>query len=100
MPYGLRVAPHALLYAAPIGRLARRPLGLGWRSSAGARRAHEGKAATEQEMSFAIRVHAYGGPEVLTWEEVTVPEPGPGQAKIRQHAVGLNFIDVYHRNGL
>ncbi len=51
-------------------------------------------------MSFAIRVHAYGGPEVLTWEEVTVPAPGPGQAKIRHHAVGLNFIDTYHRTGL
>jgi NADPH:quinone reductase len=57
-------------------------------------------ATTEHNMSFAIQVHAYGGPEVLTWDEVTVPEPGPGQAKISQHAVGLNFIDTYHRNGL
>jgi NADPH2:quinone reductase len=51
-------------------------------------------------MSHAIRVHEYGGPEVLKWEEVDVPAPGPGQAKIRQHSVGLNFIDVYHRTGL
>jgi NADPH2:quinone reductase len=51
-------------------------------------------------MSFSMRVHAYGGPEVLTWEQVTVPEPGPGQAKIAHHAVGLNFIDTYHRSGL
>jgi NADPH2:quinone reductase len=51
-------------------------------------------------MSFAIRVHAYGGPEVLTWEQVDVPAPGPGQAKIRHKAVGLNFIDTYHRSGL
>lgn len=51
-------------------------------------------------MTNAIRVHAYGGPEVLQWEAVTVGEPGPGQAKIRQHAVGLNYIDVYHRTGL
>lgn len=51
-------------------------------------------------MSFSIRVHAYGGPDVLKWEDVGVPEPGPGQAKIRHAAVGLNYIDVYHRTGL
>lgn len=51
-------------------------------------------------MPHAIRVHAYGGPEVLQWEEADVGEPGPGQVKLRQHAVGLNFIDVYHRTGL
>jgi NADPH:quinone reductase len=51
-------------------------------------------------MPRAIRVHEVGGPEVLRWEEVDVGEPGPGQAKIRQEAAGLNFIDVYHRTGL
>ncbi len=51
-------------------------------------------------MNHAIRVHEYGGPEVLKWEEVEVPAPGPGQAKIRHEFVGLNFIDVYHRTGL
>jgi NADPH2:quinone reductase len=51
-------------------------------------------------MPHAIRVHAVGGPEVLKWEEVDVGEPGPGQARLRQEAAGLNFIDVYHRNGL
>jgi NADPH2:quinone reductase len=51
-------------------------------------------------MSYSMRVHEYGGPDVLKWENVTVPEPGPGQAKIRHHAVGLNFIDVYQRSGL
>ncbi len=51
-------------------------------------------------MPHAIRIHAYGGPEVLKWEEVEVGAPGPGQAKIRQHAAGINFIDVYHRTGL
>jgi NADPH2:quinone reductase len=51
-------------------------------------------------MPHAIRVHETGGPEVLKWEEVEIGEPGPGQAKIRQQAVGLNFIDVYHRTGL
>ena len=51
-------------------------------------------------MSKAIRIHKYGGPEVLQWEEVEVGEPGPGEARIRHHAVGLNYTDVYHRMGL
>ena len=51
-------------------------------------------------MTHAIRVHEYGGPEVLKWEEVEVGAPGPGQVKIKQTAVGLNYIDVYQRTGL
>lgn len=51
-------------------------------------------------MSKAIRIHQYGGPEALRWEEVEVSDPGPGQIRIRQGAVGLNYIDVYHRTGL
>ena len=51
-------------------------------------------------MTKAIRIHEHGGPEVMRWEEVTVGEPGPGQIRLRHHAVGLNFIDVYHRTGL
>jgi NADPH:quinone reductase len=51
-------------------------------------------------MVHAIRFHGTGGPEVLKWEEVDVAEPGPGQARLRQTAIGLNFIDVYHRTGL
>lgn len=51
-------------------------------------------------MPYAIRVKQTGGPEVLSWQEVEVDEPGPGQALIRQSAAGLNFIDVYHRTGL
>lgn len=51
-------------------------------------------------MTQAIRVHDYGGPEVLKWEEVEVGDPGPGEVKIRQTAVGLNFIDVYVRTSL
>lgn len=51
-------------------------------------------------MTKAIRIHETGGPEVLRWEEVEVGQPGPGQARIRQTAVGLNFIDIYHRTGL
>jgi NADPH2:quinone reductase len=51
-------------------------------------------------MSHAIRIHRTGGPDVLKWEEVDVGEPGPGQVKLRHEAIGLNFIDVYHRTGL
>jgi NADPH2:quinone reductase len=51
-------------------------------------------------MTKAIRVHEYGGPEVLKWKEVEVGEPGPGQIRIKQTAIGLNFIDVYGRTGL
>jgi NADPH2:quinone reductase len=51
-------------------------------------------------MVHAIRFHQPGGPEVMKWEEVEVGEPGPGQVRLRQTAVGLNFIDVYHRTGL
>ncbi len=51
-------------------------------------------------MTGAIRVHEVGGPEVMRYEEVEVGAPGPGQVRIRQTAVGLNFIDVYFRTGL
>jgi NADPH2:quinone reductase len=51
-------------------------------------------------MPKAIRIHEYGGPEVLRWEEVDVGDPGPGQLRVRHGAVGLNYIDVYHRTGL
>ena len=47
-----------------------------------------------------IRVHAYGGPEVLQVEEAEVPHAGPGQALLRIEAVGVNFVDIYHRTGL
>jgi NADPH2:quinone reductase len=51
-------------------------------------------------MVAAVRVHKHGGPEVLTYEQVEVGAPGPGQVKIKQHAAGLNFIDTYFRSGL
>ena len=51
-------------------------------------------------MSNAIRVHQFGGPEVMRHETVAMPAPGPGEALVRQTAVGLNFIDVYERTGL
>ena len=51
-------------------------------------------------MAHAIRLHKTGGPEVLSWEDVELPPPAQGEATVRHHAVGLNFIDTYHRTGL
>ncbi len=51
-------------------------------------------------MAKAIRIHRTGGPEVMQWEQVAVGEPGPDEVRLRHTAVGLNFIDVYHRTGL
>ncbi|MCG2576399.1 quinone oxidoreductase [Dechloromonas sp. XY25] len=51
-------------------------------------------------MPHAIRINQTGGPEVLAWEEVDLPAPAPGEATVRHHAVGLNYIDTYHRTGL
>ncbi len=48
----------------------------------------------------AIRVHKYGGPEVLTLEEVPIPEPKAGEARVKIEAIGVNFVDIYHRTGL
>jgi len=48
----------------------------------------------------AIRVHAYGGPDALRWEDVPLPVPAPHEILIRQEAVGVNFIDIYYRSGL
>lgn len=50
-------------------------------------------------MVHAIRIHEYGGPDALSWDEVDVGEPGAGQVRLRQTAVGLNYIDTYHRSG-
>lgn len=51
-------------------------------------------------MNKAIRIHATGGPQQLVWESLDPGQPGPGEALIRHEAIGLNFIDVYHRTGL
>ncbi len=51
-------------------------------------------------MPFAIRIHQTGGPDVMQWEEVAVGDPAPGEARVRHEAVGLNYIDTYHRTGL
>jgi len=51
-------------------------------------------------MPYAIRIHETGGPEKLRWEEVEVGNPGPGQVRVRNTAIGLNFVDTYQRSGL
>ena len=51
-------------------------------------------------MTNAIRVHKVGGPEVLTWEMIDLPKAGPGEVRLRHTAVGLNYLDTYHRSGL
>ena len=47
----------------------------------------------------AIRIHAHGGPDVLQWEEVDLPAPGPGEVRIRHTAIGVNFSDINVRRG-
>jgi len=51
-------------------------------------------------MPYAIRIYQSGGPEIMSWEEVEVGKPGPGEVRVRNTAVGLNYIDTYHRSGL
>jgi NADPH2:quinone reductase len=51
-------------------------------------------------MTKAIRIHTNGGPEVMLWEDIPTPEPGPNEVLIKHEAIGLNFIDVYFRTGL
>jgi NADPH2:quinone reductase len=51
-------------------------------------------------MTKAIRIHSHGGPEVMRWEDVPTPDPGPGEVLVHHEAVGLNYIDVYFRTGL
>ena len=51
-------------------------------------------------MVAAVRVHKTGGPEVLSFDDIQVPAPGPGQIKVKNHASGINFIDTYFRSGM
>src|SRR5262245_2682994 len=51
-------------------------------------------------MPKAIRIREPGGPEALVWEDVAVGDPGPGQVRLRHQAIGVNYLDVYHRTGL
>jgi NADPH2:quinone reductase len=48
----------------------------------------------------AIRIHKTGGPEVLQLDEVELPAPGPGEVRVRHHAIGVNYLDIYYRTGL
>ena len=50
-------------------------------------------------MVAAVRVHKAGGPDVLTYEDVELPAPGPSQVRVKQGAAGINYIDTYFRNG-
>src|SRR5262245_2321734 len=54
----------------------------------------------ETIMVAAVRVHKTGGPEVLTYEDIEIGAPGPGQIRVRHHACGINYIDTYFRSGL
>src|SRR5215207_6421165 len=56
--------------------------------------------AREAWMPKAIRVEQYGGPEVLKWTDVDVGKPGTNQLRLRQTAIGVNFIDIYYRTGM
>src|SRR5262249_14952258 len=54
----------------------------------------------ESVMVAAVRVHKFGGPEVLTYEDIEIPPPGQGQVRVKDHACGGNFIDTYFRIGM
>ncbi|ONK73548.1 uncharacterized protein A4U43_C04F32770 [Asparagus officinalis] len=58
------------------------------------------KVAASAEMVKAIRVHELGGPEVLKWEDVEIGEPKEGEIRVKNKAIGVNFIDVYFRQGV
>ncbi len=49
---------------------------------------------------FAVRIHETGSPDVLRYEEIETPQPGAGQVRVKLHAIGVNYIDTYHRTGL
>ncbi|MHC5537853.1 alcohol dehydrogenase catalytic domain-containing protein, partial [Singulisphaera rosea] len=51
-------------------------------------------------MAKVVRIHEVGGPDVLRWEDAEIGEPGEGQARVRHTAIGVNYIDTYHRSGL
>ncbi|MBU3565883.1 alcohol dehydrogenase catalytic domain-containing protein [Polynucleobacter sp. MWH-HuK1] len=50
-------------------------------------------------MTKAIRFHKTGAPDVLVLEDISIPAPGPGEVQIKQEAIGVNYIDIYHRTG-
>src|SRR5258707_12189376 len=89
----IRRPPRSTLF--PYTTLFRSPL-----RPTGARRPRHTSLTQGEAMPKAIRIQQQGGPEVLKWEEVQVGEPGPGEARVRPKACGLNFVDVYQRCGL
>src|SRR5207244_4512433 len=58
------------------------------------------KITEGNSMSSAIRIHQSGGPEVMQWEEAPVAETGTNEVRVRHTAIGVNYIDTYHRSGL
>lgn len=50
--------------------------------------------------AHAVRIHAYGDTDQMVYEEIEVPAPAPGEVQIRQHAIGINYLDTYHRRGV
>src|SRR3954463_3339186 len=56
--------------------------------------------AGDRHMARVARIEQTGGPEVILWDDVDLPDPGPGDVRVRTTAVGLNYIDVYFRTGL
>jgi NADPH2:quinone reductase len=68
--------------------------------AAAARAAPRPENGTGIAMVKAVRLHRYGGPEVLQVDDIDIGAPGPGQVRLRQHAIGLNYVDVYNRIGL
>ena len=59
-----------------------------------------GRNGAGTEMARVAVIERTGGPEVIEWRDVSLPDPAPGEVRMRNTAVGLNFIDIYHRNGL
>src|SRR3546814_1556452 len=57
------------------------------------------KRRTGGHVARVVRIEQTGGPEVMRWIDMDLPAPGPGEVRIRTTAVGLNFIDIYHRRG-
>jgi NADPH:quinone reductase len=53
-----------------------------------------------KQVALAAQISVHGGPEVITWVEADLPPPGPGEVRMRSTAIGLNFIDTYHRRGI
>ncbi len=96
-PIPILIPCHRVLGSAGLGGYSG---GEGWRPSARCWNLEKLQSGSPRPMTKAIRIHAVGGPEVLKWEQVPTPQPGPAEALVHHEAVGLNYIDVYFRSGL